>query len=258
MFQAAWLRLVSPRFGLLITPLVAALVGAVLSLAPAAATAATVTGSGQIATETRSVAEFQAISMSVSMDLSVRQGSTASLQVQLDDNLLPLLETVVENQSRGATLVVRWKSSASIYHRSKAKLTVVVPKLTALSLSGSGDALVQSFNTPSMQVAVTGSGDVRLPNLSTEELGIRISGSGDVAADGKATKLKVSIAGSGDVRLKDLVAEEVSVRIAGSGDAVVNAQKTLDVSVAGSGDVLYSGNAVVKKSVAGSGSVRQR
>ncbi len=251
-----------PRWLLLITPLVSALlatlVGTALALSPVAASAATVTGSGQTVTETRSVAEFQAIALSASMDLSVRQGASQSLQVQADDNLLPLLETVVENNSRGATLVVRWKSGQSIYHRSKVKLTVVMPKLTDLSVSGSGDALVQSFSTPSLQVAVTGSGDVRLPGLSTDDFGVRISGSGDVSADGKAVKLKVRIAGSGDVRFKDLVADDVAITIAGSGDAAVNAQKTLDVSIAGSGDVVYSGNATVKKSVAGSGSVKQR
>ena len=229
-----------------------------LAALPLAAQASSVVGSGRTATETRSLAEFQAVALSGSMDLVVRQGATQSVQVEADDNLLPLLETVVESTSHGATLLVRWKRGQSLHSRSKVNITVVVPKLSALSASGSGDMKVEAFNTPALKVSLAGSGDATLQGLTTGELGIAISGSGDVGANGSATRLKVSIAGSGDVRLADLKSDEVTVTIAGSGDAAVNANKTLEVSIAGSGDVSYTGNAAVKSRVAGSGSVNKR
>ncbi len=229
-----------------------------LALLPLASHAASLSGSGKSATETRALPEFQAISLSGSMDLVVRQGDVQSVQVQADDNLLPLLETVVETGSEGPALKVRWKKGQSFYTRSKVLVTVVVPKLTALVASGSGDMRVEAFSTPVFKLAISGSGDVKLAGLNTDDLGIRISGSGDVAGSGTAAKLKISIAGSGDVRLGDMKSDDVTVSIAGSGDAVVQAQKTLAVSIAGSGDVTYSGNATVKSSVAGSGSVNKR
>jgi hypothetical protein len=231
-----------------------ATVPAVLSSTAHAATQ----GSGMIATEARTVPEFEAISTSDAIDLEVRQGAQQSLQVQADDNLLPLLETVVEAHNGVPTLNVRWKRGESIHNRSKVALTVVVPRLSALSASGSGDMRVESFTTPALQVALSGSGDARLQNLSTDDLGIRISGSGDVSGTGKAAKIKVSISGSGGVRLTALHADDVQVRIAGSGDAAFFADKTLDVRIAGSGDVTYSGNATVRSSVTGSGSVTRK
>ena len=229
-----------------------------LALLPAASHAASISGSGKSATETRALPEFQSIGLSGSMDLVVRQGETQSVQVQADDNLLPFLETVIEAGKDGPALKVRWKQGQSIYTRSKVLVTVVVPKLTALAASGSGDMRVESFNTPVFKLAISGSGDVKLAGMTTADLGIQISGSGDVAGTGTAAKLKVSIAGSGDVRLGDMKSDDVSVAIAGSGDAVVQAQRTLDVSIAGSGDVTYTGNATVKSSVVGSGSVSKR
>jgi hypothetical protein len=215
-------------------------------------------GSGMVATEARTVPEFEAISTSDAIDLQVSQGAQRSLQVQADDNLLPLLETVVEDHNGVPTLNVRWKRGESIRSRSKVALTVVVPRLRALSLSGSGGIRVESFTTPALQVALSGSGDARLENLSTDDLGIRISGSGDVSGSGKAARLKVSISGNGDVRLTALHADDVQVRIAGSGDAAVFADKTLDVHIAGSGDVTYIGSATVRSSVAGSGGVTRK
>lgn len=215
-------------------------------------------GSGHSASEPRSVADFQAIALEGSMDLTVRQGAQTAVQVQADDNLLPLLETVVEAGSHGATLQVRWKKGANLHTRAKVRVSVVTPKLAALAASGAGDIRIESFTTPALQLSLSGSGDVRLQNLSTDELGVRIAGSGDVGGNGKASRVRISISGSGDVSLQDLQADDVSVRIAGSGDAAVNAQKTLDVSIAGSGDVRYRGTPSLKSSVAGSGSVSHK
>ncbi|MDO9091424.1 MAG: head GIN domain-containing protein [Rubrivivax sp.] len=228
-----------------------------LTLLPHAAQANT-PGSVRSVSELRTVDSFQAIALSGSMDLTVRQGAEQSVQVEADDKLLPLLETVVESTSRGATLLVRWKKGHSLSSRSRVRVTVVVPKLTALVAAGSGDIRLEPFNTPVLKLALSGSGDARLTGLTTDELGISISGSGDVAGSGSAVKIKVSIAGSGDVRLSDMKADDVTVSIAGSGDAAVNADKSLSVTIAGSGDVSYTGNAAVKSRVAGSGSVVKR
>ena len=244
------------RSAALMAPLLACLVFAQLLL-PTTAHAATTQGSGTRAAESRNVAEFQAVTLHGSMDLVVRQGAQ-SVQVQADDNLLPLLETVVEPGSNGSTLVVRWKKGHSLKTRSKVLVTVSMPKLTALASSGSGDIHLESFSTPALKFAMSGSGDVRFDKLTTEDLDIGISGSSDVGGSGRAARLKIGIAGSGDVRLADLQADEVDIRIAGSGDAAVQAQKSLAVSIMGSGDVRYSGNPSLKTSVAGSGSIHKR
>ncbi len=228
-----------------------------MTLLPLAGHAATTKGSGKLASDNRSVAEFQAIALKGAMDLVVRQGPQA-LQVQADDNILPLIETVVETTGHGTTLVVRVKRGESVSTRNKLLVTVSMPALSAVSAEGAGDIRVEAFNTPALKLAISGSGDARLQKLTAGELGVSISGSGDVSADGSAGKLKVSIAGSGDVRLGELKAEDVTVSIAGSGDAAVHANKTLSVSIAGSGDVSYTGNATVKSTVAGSGSVTRK
>jgi Putative auto-transporter adhesin, head GIN domain len=233
-------------------PLLAA--GLLLS-ATFAAQAATTTGSGQPRTETRAASGFASIAMRGSIDVVVRQAAQESVQVSADDNPLPLLETVVEN----GTLRIQWKRGESIHAKSKVLVTVDVVKLTALSLSGSGDLAVEPLKTPTLSLSISGSSDATFKQLEAGEFAISISGSGDVTAGGKVGKLDVSIAGSGDVRTRDLAADEVSLSIAGSGDASVTAAKTLSVAIAGSGDVDYGGGALLAKSrIMGSGSIRQR
>ncbi|MCW5633153.1 MAG: DUF2807 domain-containing protein [Rubrivivax sp.] len=246
------------RRTLLLQALAAAAFAASLAAPPAAWARERVVGSGRAATEARTVGDFDAVGLLGSIDVVVRQGAKTSVSVTADDNLLPLLETVVEPSGSGARLVVRWKSDANLTTRSKPVVQVVTPRLTVLAVAGSGDARVEAFSTPSLRVALSGSGDAALTGLKTESCEIALSGSGDVRADGEATRLRIRIAGSGDVAARDLRADEVSVSIAGSGDAVVQAQKKLDVAIAGSGDVTYRGDAEVSSTVAGSGSVRRR
>ena len=209
-------------------------------------------------TETRAVTEFDAIALGGSFNLQVSQGDKTSVVVQADDKLLPLIETVVDN----GRLEVRWKRGTQSWgwnsSRDNIKVTVVTPKLRALSAAGSGDIQLAAFNTPALKLSISGSGNALLSALTTDELGVAVAGSGDVKGAGKATKVAINIAGSGDVKLIEMKSDDATVKISGSGSATVNAGKTLAVSIAGSGDVTYSGEATVKSSVAGSGSVSKK
>lgn len=208
-------------------------------------------------TEVRQPGEFDAIALGGSFTLQVSQGDATRVEVQAEDSVLPLVETVVDN----GRLVVRWKRGTHTWGWGKdgdVKVTVVTPRLRALSSSGSGDIRLQAFTTPALKLSIAGSGNAELSALSTEELGVSVAGSGDVRGAGKATKLAVSISGSGDVRLTEMKSDDATVKIAGSGRAAVNADKTLAVRIAGSGDVDYVGAATVRSSVAGSGSVTKR
>jgi len=219
----------------------------------------TVTGSGKLATETRSVSGFEAISVQGPVDVVVRQSGREAVEVQADDNVLPLIETVVEEGAKGRTLVVRLRKGHSLRSHQDLSVTVDVNRLTALSTAGSGDVRIGALKTPSLRLSIAGSSDARVEGLQADEFTISIAGSGDIQAGGSAQRVKLSIAGSGDARLAPLQADDVSVSISGSGDAEVTANKTLSVSIAGSGDVAYRGTGtVVKSSVAGSGSVTRR
>jgi len=215
-------------------------------------------GSGKLGSETRAVGGFQAIDLKGSMELVVRQAAKESVELHGDDNLLPLVETVVVDHAGVPTLEIGTRRGANFSTRSPLVVTVDVASLQLLVVSGSGDVLADGMKAGDLQLHVSGSGDVQLRRLSADALKVKVSGSGDVAVDGHTAKLSVSIAGSGDVTTRELQADDVSVSIAGSGDAIVNARKTLAVSIAGSGDVTYTGDAAVKASVAGSGSVKKR
>lgn len=216
-----------------------------------------VSGDGNARRETRSVASFDALSLSGPIEVKLRQGGTQRVELEADGNLLPYVETKVVEGRHGKTLEIGVKRGYQLQSRQPLRVEIDLPSLRAAGIAGSGKLAIEAMRSDELKLAVAGSGSVDARKLETGKVSLSISGSGDIRADGSARELLASIAGSGDVKARELVSEEVKVSIAGSGDAEVQANKRLKVSIAGSGDVRYTGEAQVESSIAGSGSVRK-
>jgi len=229
--------------------------------APSEATAAdwnvgiwkSVSGSGTIKTETRDVSGFTGIGLSLGGSLEIRQGGTEGVSIEADDNILPLIETVVEN----ATLKIRPKARNISFPVKNVKIVVNAKSLDRIDVSGGGDIYAGALKSVALKAGVSGSGDIRIKSLDADAVSISIAGSGDFEAAGRAGNLLANIAGSGDIKAGKLEAKGAEINIAGSGDATVWVRSTLKVSIAGSGDVKYYGDAQVQNSVRGSGSVNR-
>ena len=212
-----------------------------------------VTGSGTPRTETRDVSGFTGIGLSLNAVVEIRQGGTEGVTIEADDNILPLIETVVEN----ASLKIRPKSRSTSFSTKNMNIVVSVKSLDRINISGGGDIHAEALKAADLKAAISGSGNMRIKSLEADALSVSISGSGDFEAGGHVASMRASIAGSGDIKAGKLDAKAVDISIAGSGDATVWARNTLKASIAGSGDVGYFGDAQVQKSIVGSGSVKR-
>lgn len=235
-------------------PASAALAAALLAFAASACSVGgqNVAGSGRPASESRPVAPFDAISASLPGEIVLRQGPAAPVVVEADDNLLPLVETVVE----GGTLRIRLRPEWRVTSRAPLRVVVTAPALRSVNLTGAVDVQADRLSVPELDVTVAGSGDVRIGQVETGTLRLTVAGSGDFRAAGRAGEFTARVAGSGDIDAEALETKRTNVAIAGSGDARVWATESLSARIAGSGDVSYRGNPAVTRSVAGSGSVR--
>ncbi len=191
-----------------------------------------VVGSGKVTSELRDVAEFTAVELAGSADVNILLGNGQSVNVQSDDNIVPLIETKVVN----GKLYISTKPMTNITTSNGIVVTVVMKSLQRLTLSGSGNMNVGQMSGP--------------------ELAVELPGSGNVRVEGKADRVNVSLAGSGNVFCDGLKASNAVVRLSGSGNVTVYADKSIDASILGSGSIRYSGEpAQVTKSITGSGTI---
>jgi hypothetical protein len=211
-----------------------------------------VKGNGNIKRQARQVGHFDGLAMSLPGKVEVRSGTGAEgLTVEADDNLLPLIETVVED----GTLKIRNKDKVNIQPRN---LTIVVQAraLDRLALAGSGSIAADRVQGARIRLDVGGSGTIRVGKAEGEAIGVNLGGNGNLKVDeGGARSLSASVAGSGKIEMARVRVDKASVTVAGSGDATLWVRDSLSLTVAGSGDVSYYGDPQLSTSVLGSGKV---
>ena len=214
-----------------------------------------VRGNGNIVTNTVSVGDFNAVNQRGSINVIVKSGNTPSVKIEADENILPYIETKVEN----GTLNIRTREGYWLKSSHDMKIYVTAPRFTSIKSFGSGD--IESESTISTEdpitISTSGSADINV-DVHAPSVTASISGSGDINLKGETKKLDATVMGSGNIKAGELKAEDATIDIAGSGDAEVFASVKLDVSVKGSGDVKYHGNPPsVVSNMKGSGSLEK-
>jgi hypothetical protein len=217
---------------------------------------ASIRGSGNVTTETRSVSDFNRVSLSGFGKLILTQGEEESLTVTADDNIMPYIKTEV----RGETLYLglNFPRFSRISPSQPIRFTLTVKNIAGLDISGSGSVEAGSIDTDQLKVDVSGSGDVRLDSLTTEKLKVDISGSGKVnlAGGGEVMEQDIVINGSGQYQAGKLRSQTVEVMVSGSSEATVWATDSLEVQIRGSGSVGYYGYPSIDSSSSGSGHLK--
>lgn len=190
-----------------------------------------VQGSGVAATEARDLPPFSSVELAGSNTVTIRVGEEQSVVVRADNNLVDRVTTAVQDGS-----LVIGDVPGSYTTKSPMSITISVPSLDALTL--------------------TGSGVIAVSDIEAASLTVRLPGSGVLRASGAATKLDVTLDGSGDAQLEQLIAVDARAVVSGSGRIVLTATQSLDASVPGSGAIMYGGNPrEVTRSITGSGAI---
>jgi hypothetical protein len=222
-----------------------------LALAASAWAARQITGSGVSRTETRSAAGFHGIALGVDAAVEIRQGAGEGLTITGDDNVLPLVETVVDD----GVLKIRWARGDYSTTYKALRIVVDVKTLDSVALGGSGSIHAAKLATPSLAAKLGGSGELAIDGLDAKSATITSAGSGRVTVAGRADALDLTLAGSGEVEAGKLRAQTVRATVRGSAQATVWAKEALQVTIAGSGEVRYYGTPKLTQTIAGSGSV---
>ncbi len=212
-----------------------------------------VKGNGHLKKETRSAADFTSLVSRGPINVKIEKGQSNQIEVEADENILPYIETKVEN----GKLTIQSKKNVNLKTHSKMIVYVSMTTIQSLQLSGSGNIeTTGNFNGDDRaQIQLSGSGNIHLSSGSFKDVDFAISGGGNIVAKGgTANQVSVSISGSGNIYISDIAAENVEVKISGSGNTKVSADKSLSAKISGSGNVFYKGSAKdISSKVAGSG-----
>lgn len=214
-----------------------------------------ITGDGNLRKETREVSGYTGVFVSGNANVDLSYGDSKTITVEADANILPYIETTVEN----GNLVVKTRSKVSINTKNKIIVHATLRKVARLRVSGSGNITGNGdfSNDSRTDIAVSGSGNINMGINSFNETKINISGSGNVTLRGKSTNnIDATISGSGSIDCAEVACNDVFAKVSGSGNVKVYANKSIDAKVSGSGNIYYKGAATnINLKSSGSGKI---
>jgi hypothetical protein len=190
-------------------------------------------GSGKTKVEKRSLSGFTAVHISGAYEVEIVAQKEAGVEVEGDDNLLPLVRTEIND---GVLDISNEKPYSS---RDAIRLRISAPQLDAVSTSGASDITVS--------------------NVKSDDFNVSSSGASNLKISGEAKAFDLEMSGAGEVDAKDLRSEKVSVHSSGAAEATVYATEDLSISASGAGTVNYYGDPKnVSQNVSGGASISKK
>src|SRR3989442_9284019 len=148
-------------------------------------------GSGNRKTEKKELPAFKAVETGGAFDVEITCQKPQSVEIEADDNLLPVLETDVAD----GVLHVGMKQN---YHSKKLiSVRIAVPDLNRITIRGAGTARVTSVKNENFVINSTGAAKIEAKG-ETKAVEIRNSGAGWIYAhELRSSKADVNLSGAG-------------------------------------------------------------
>lgn len=191
-----------------------------------------------VRSEVRNVSGFNKIDVGGTITAIITVGKDFSVVVEAREKILPEIITKVEDN----TLKVKfekdfWKRMRKKYRNTKAKVTISLPMLDDLDISGASSANVTGVNTDKFNLDVSGASSVRI--------------------EGSAREIIADISGASNLKADKLLSEIIDMDLSGASSARVNVTSELRVDASGASSVRYTGEPRVEKDTSGASSVRR-
>ncbi len=219
-----------------------------------------VRGSGTLATETRTIDEFEhvRISRALHAEIEVVEGAEPALEITIDDNIMVEVVTEVRN----GTLVI--EAARNIRPSSDHIIRITTGALTGVTASGAtrvelrGQPVTDAFTLAVsgasrvtiesplqgdlVDADVSGASTVNLREVETDALVVAASGASSLDASGTAGSLEVAVSGASTARVQEVEAAEAHVEISGASRAHVRASDRISGSATGASTLHVYGN----------------
>jgi len=197
--------------------------------------------------ETRDVRDFQEVELQGIGTLRVTQGDTESLTIEAESRLLRRIETTVQN----GRLIIR--PSRPIRTREPIVYNLTLRQLTALDISGAGQAEAAQIAGDRIHFGLSGAGAISIDTLTASTLDVAVSGNGVCTLAGTVDTQTVVLGGASRFEAAGLASNVASVVVQGAAKATVQVAGTLNVQISGAGQIDYIGDPAITQQIAGVG-----
>lgn len=216
--------------------------------------AQSITGDGNVVQETRTADSFNEILAEGVVNIYLSQGSSESVRVEADKNLLPYIITKVKDNK----LSIRTKDEIEIEGSTKMNVYVTLKDITKLENNNVGKLETKGqLNLNKLAIYNNAVGSTKL-DLNCSDLKVDFNSVGNLTLTGEITNVSIDHNGVGNIDAESLTADVLKIENNGVGNAEVNSSKELYMNLNGIGNISYKGSAVIKEiNVNGMGKIKK-
>lgn len=160
-------------------------------------------------------------------EVSVVVGKPFGIEVEIDENLAPLLNVALLDEGKLLVELARNRNNVLYVEKTNIKVQISLPEISVLEHRSNSDLRVRGIVGRYFRLANTGNGDASVA--------------------GTIDTFDLVKEGNGDVDAAGLGAKKIEVRAYGNGNVKVNALQQLSVSGSGNGNVQQVGTGALDK-----------
>lgn len=209
---------------------------------------------GDITTEERATSPFYRILLEDDVNLIITQDTFYKIEVEAGENLIPLVNTIIEEDTLTITNsnTCNWVRS----YKNEINVYVTVKELSIITYSGSGNVLstntITARNILIEQKSGSGNMDIRI-DADTSYLQFH-TGTGDITCSGSSAMSFLYNSSNGFLYCSDLQTTNTFVSNSGTGDIYLNVDSSLTAFIHFVGSIFYKGNpSVINEEIDGTG-----
>jgi uncharacterized protein YfiM (DUF2279 family) len=182
-----------------------------------------VQGSGNSVTEKRDASGFKGVDVSGVFQVEIAAGKDFSVEVDADDNLMPMVKTEV----RGGILHI--ETDGRVSPKSPLRVRISAPDIDRLESSGVSK--------------------ISLAGVKNSSLSIDSSGASKIDVEGSTGTITVDVSGASNIDAASLVSENATIDASGASKVAVNVSNEINADASGASRISYSGSPknVIKK-----------
>ncbi len=209
-------------------------------------------GSGNIIKETRNVSDFNAITVSQSIEVDIQQGTQTSVQVEADDNIISYVETV----NNGGKLSIRLKNLTNI-RNATLKVHIIAPNVESFTTSSAAKIKSNGLISSSNQIEINASSASNISlQMQAPSVKMESSSAAELNISGKTKDANVEASSGSNIDVQNLKAENVTASASSGSTVKVFASVSVDASSSSGSNIIFTGGASsVKKNESSGGSV---
>lgn len=191
----------------------------------------TISGSGNLVSENRSMPNFTAVSVDGTFNLTIKQSEEQGVRIVADDNVITHVKTEVDDD-----VLKLYLESGMNYKNIDLVVEVSTVQLSGLKNRGSSNIDIKA-------------------GMGHELFYITNEGSANIDFSGISQKLFMQNDGSGRLSGFLFTTTHCLVDAIGSGDIEISCVESLDVTINGSANVFYKGTPDITSDIEGSGKI---